>query len=251
MSESVWKGELQQVSKDGRKLTVESQIALVEVDGRRYVLESTLDVTQSRTMEARQRLLLRELTHRVKNTLTVVQSIVQQTWRSTGNSDDFIDKLGGRIAALANAHNLLVESEWDGADLRPLVESQLSPYASSGRLHIDGDAVRLAPDVATPFGLVLHELATNAAKYGALAGAKGDVYLNWQMTKGNKTPILRVVWRERNGPPVEQSTKSGFGTRLIKSVVPRATVHHVLQPDGLECTIEMPVAADIENNANG
>jgi two-component system CheB/CheR fusion protein len=161
-----WKGELHQVARDGKALTVDARLEVVDVNGGRLVLESARDVTDSKALEARQRLLLAELTRRVKNTLTVVQSLVHQTWRSSGSKEDFMQRLDGRIAALANSHKLLVESDWRGADLRDLIESQLGAYAVEKRVNLSGEPVTLPADIATPFGLVLHELATNAAKYG-------------------------------------------------------------------------------------
>src|SRR5690606_24522735 len=143
-------------------------------------------------------LLLSELTHRVKNTLTVVQSMARQTLRHTASGEEFVERFEGRLSALANSHKLLVESEWAGADLRALIRSELGAHAigGSGRFRLDGEPVILPPDLATPFGLVLHELATNATKYGALSIDDGYVILSWTVFSGNDHVMLRVVWRE-------------------------------------------------------
>src|SRR5690606_7625860 len=158
-----WSGELRHRAKDGRWLTVESRAQFGDMDGRRLVLESTRDITDRKAWDERQQLLLRELTHRVKNTLTVVQSIAHQTLRTTPRTEDFAERFNGRLMALAAAHALLVQSDWGGADLAALARSQLAPYVGdrSGRVQIVGEEAMLPADLATPFGLVLHELAVN------------------------------------------------------------------------------------------
>ena len=238
----VWEGEIHQETKSGRKFPAESQIELMSNGGRRYVLESTRDIAQSKAWAARQRLLLSELTHRVKNVLTIVQSIVHQTWRS-GSRDDFIERVDRRVAALADSHNLLVESEWRGADLRALIQNQAMAYMpnAAARVHLSGPSVMLPPDLATPLGLVVHELATNAAKYGALSGDKGEVDLAWSVSRRNQRPLLKVVWREHDGPPVAAPSGSGFGSRLIRQGLAGATVKHEFLPQGVQCEIEVPL----------
>jgi two-component system CheB/CheR fusion protein len=167
-----WSGELVQTTSDGRKLTVESRIHLEVVDERRLVLESTRDITDRKRLERRQQLLLRELGHRVKNTLAVVQSIARQTLRKTTSPADFMARLEGRLSALAKAHDLLLRSDWRGANLDALARIQLDIYTPDDpeRLRIEGPPVALSADVAMPLALVLHELATNAAKYGPCRG---------------------------------------------------------------------------------
>lgn len=237
-----WSGELHQVTKGGRRLAVESRLHLERVDGRRLVLESTRDITDRRAWEDRQRMLLRELTHRVKNTLTIVQSLASQTARSTTDPSEFVDRFRGRLAALAAAHSLLVDTDWKGADLEALARAQLAPYASDhpNRLRIGGPRITLPADLATPFGLVLHELAANAAKYGALSGPDGTVELGWTLGADDQEPKLGLVWQERNGPPVEKPDRPGFGSKLIDSGIPGATVRRAFDVAGLRCTIELP-----------
>jgi two-component system CheB/CheR fusion protein len=233
------------VAKDGRPLTVEAQIEVATVNGRRVALESTRDVTQMRAWAARQQLLLNELTHRVKNTLTVIQGMVRQTWRHSAGVEDFVDRLEGRILALAGAHKLLVESAWRGADLRRLVEVQLAAYISEGRdkIRLKGQPVVLPPDIATPLGLILHELATNAAKYGSLSVEGGHVQLSWAMTSanGNEQARLTVEWAEKGGPAVKPPSSLGFGSRLINEAVPGARARQDFRREGLVCTLEFPL----------
>jgi two-component system CheB/CheR fusion protein len=249
-----WSGEVRHVAKDGRQLIVEAQIELATVNGRRYALESTRDVTQMRAWAARQELLLNELTHRVKNTLTVIQSMVRQTWRHSHGGEDFVERLEGRIMALAGAHKLLIDSDWRGADLRRLVEAQLAPHLAEGRrrVRLSGEPVVLPSDVATPLGLILHELATNAVKYGALSTEGGQVELSWRVApprSGNEPAQLTVSWTESGGPPVEKPSSLGFGSRLITQAVPGARVRQDFQRGGLVCTLEIPLPEAVHDSA--
>src|SRR5262249_55054800 len=162
--------EVRHRTKSRQELTVESRIVLEKVGGRRLALESTRNITERKRWERQQQMLLGELTHRVKNILAVVQAIAHQSIRGNRPGDDFGKRFGGRLSALGVAHSLIVGSNWKGADLGALTRSQLEPYAATDnpkRLRIEGEPVVLPPDLALPFGLVLHELATNAAKHGA------------------------------------------------------------------------------------
>jgi len=219
---------------------------MAELNGRRRALESTRDVTQMHAWATRQQLLLSELTHRVKNTLTVVQGLVRQTWRHSGGVDDFVDRLEGRILALAGSHKLLVDSDWAGADLRRLMEVQLAAYVAGDRqrIRLEGEPVVLPPDVATPLGLILHELATNAVKYGALSVEGGHVALAWNVARpkpGNEQARLTVVWAERGGPPVEKPSSLGFGSRLIAEAVPGVRAKQDFVREGVVCTLDIPL----------
>jgi len=240
-----WTGELHQRAKDGREVIVESRIVLEKIDGQRLALETTHDITERKMWEQRQRMLLGELTHRVKNTLAVVQSIAHQTLRAAKSSKDFVESFDGRLSALARAHGLLVASEWEGADLAEMAREQLQPYIAddANRLRISGDTVVLPADVATPFGLVLHELATNAAKYGALSRRNGTVGLSWTVKARNKERVVTVAWKEKGGPAVKAPKASGLGSTLIERVIPNATVTRQFAGDGFGCTIEFPLRA--------
>jgi two-component system CheB/CheR fusion protein len=246
-----WSGELKHRTKDGRELTVESRIVLETIEGRQLALESTRDITERKEWERKQQLLLGELTHRVKNTLTVVQAIAHQTQRYSRSREDFIARFDGRLAALAAAHGLLVDSHWQGADLATLARKQLEGHVSenSGRLQLTGEAVALPADVATPFGLVLHELATNAAKHGSLSRDHGKVALSWSKGTRNNQPLLTVEWKEGGGPPVKPPETTGFGTALIEKGIPNATVTREFHPGGLVCTIELSLPDGEESHA--
>lgn len=241
LRQGTWSGELIHRTKDGRLLTVESQIELLIGHDRRLVLESTRDITDRRRWEKRQELLLSELTHRVKNALTVVQSLARQTLRTTGTQEEFVARFEGRLSALAGAYKLLVEKEWQGAEMGGLARSQLSAYSGrhGDRLQINGDPVLLPPDFATPFGLILHELATNAAKYGAFSTGDGRVTLTWRLDDGNGRRALKVVWREQGGPTIAAPQHRGFGAVLIEKALPGSKVKHAFLPGGVVCTIEV------------
>jgi two-component system CheB/CheR fusion protein len=236
-----WSGELKHQAKDGHIVTVESRLQLESMDGQRLVLESTRDVTERKVWEQRQHLLLRELTHRVKNTLAVVQSIANQTLRHTRSREDFVERFSARLAALAAAHGLLVHSDWKDADFEALARAQLDPYTPEhpGRLYLEGPQTGLPADLATPFGLVLHELAANAAKYGALSRDEGRVDLRWTIEPRGDERVFRLVWREVNGPPRKRGFKAGFGSMLIDKGVPGATVRREFTGDGFVCTIDL------------
>jgi two-component system CheB/CheR fusion protein len=249
--EGSWSGELKHRTKDGRELTIESRIILETVGGQQLALESTRDVTEHRAWEAQQRLLLRELTHRVKNTLTVVQSIAHQTRRYSKSYEEFTDRLDGRLAALAAAHSLLVDSDWRGADLTTLACRQFEPHVGGNpdRVRVTGQPVFLPADLATPFGLVFHELATNAAKYGSFSRRAGTVDLSWGLETRNGQPLLTVVWRERGGPKTAEPTTKGFGSQVIERAIPNATVRRKFASDGVICTIDVHLPKAPEANS--
>lgn len=172
-----------------------------------------LDVTERKRAEATQRLLVAELNHRVKNMLATVQAIATQTLHSADTPEDFVEDFSGRLQALARAHSLLSSSTWQGAMLRELIQEQLRlGTLDEERLEISGPDLCLEPQLALHVGLILHELATNANKYGALTVPAGRLALSWTAIDG----MLRLNWRERGGPPVAPPSRIGFGTLLIE-----------------------------------
>jgi two-component system, chemotaxis family, CheB/CheR fusion protein len=188
-------------------------------------------------------MLLRELSHRVNNTLAVVQAIARQTLRHAPSDGDFVARFDGRLAALSRAHNLLVESDWHGANLKELARSQLEAHTadSSDRIRIEGEPVLLPTDLATPFALVLHELATNALKYGSLARPGGTVHISWTIAPQHGARVLQLVWEEQGGPPVRSTQRTGLGSMLIDTAIPGAKVHREVLATGLRCTIDAPL----------
>ena len=234
-----WSGELEQTTKDGRTVNVDSQIELAATGGRRLVFESTWDITDRKSWEGRQHLLLRELSHRVKNTLAVVQAIVRLSKQRRLTLKEFVAGLDSRLNALGRAHELLIDSDWKGTEFGALARLQLKPYLSEGseRVRVTGEPVSLPLELATPLGLVLHELAVNSTKYGALSVNRGVVELSWKQKDG----VLSVVWRERNGPPARTPRSRGFGSELIEKGIPNAKVKRDFRRDGLVCRIELPL----------
>jgi len=175
--------------------------------------------------------------------LAVVQSIAHQTLRSSPSPEDFVERFSGRLSAMASSHRLLVQSDWQGADLEALARIQLEAYTGegAGRLSIEGPKIILTADLATPFGLVLHELATNAAKYGSLSGRSGKVRIVWSKIVRNGTNHLSVVWEEIGGPRVKEPTNQGLGSNLIDKGIPGGVARREFRPQGLVCTIDLPL----------
>jgi PAS domain S-box-containing protein len=172
------------------------------------------DTTDRKRAEAQRDLLVQELDHRVKNTLTTVQSIAVQTFRHGGVDPTVLRVFEERLITLANAHSVLTRQNWDSADLHDLVRSALRPHSAPDRerFSIEGPALSLGPKSAVALSMAVHELATNAIKYGALAGEAGHVDVSWSLADGR----FRWSWRERGGPPVAPPTRKGFGSRMIE-----------------------------------
>lgn len=191
-------------------------------DGRPVRMVGTvMDVTARRKAEAQARLLGEEMQHRVKNTLSMVQAIVRQTLRAAPTMDAAQASIDLRLTALARAHDLLMQDNWHGAELRAVVEAALLPHddGSPGRFQVEGPAVWLASNAALSLALLLHELATNATKYGSLSVQGGRVDVTWSVDAvpaSDGTRRLRFGWRESGGPAVEAPTSLGFGTKLIE-----------------------------------
>ncbi|MGH6663777.1 MAG: sensor histidine kinase, partial [Pseudolabrys sp.] len=181
---------------------------------------AAIDVTERKESEAHLRLLMRELTHRSKNLLAVIQAMARQTARHAGSTEGFLNQFAARLQALAASHDLLVRESWYGASLRELIRSQLVPYTGGGdeQVVIDGPPIALKPEAAQNLGLALHELAVNAAKYGALSVPNGRVSITWELAEH----ALTLEWRERNGPKVKPRRKKGFGSMVIERNLARA-----------------------------
>jgi PAS domain S-box-containing protein len=208
---------------------------------------ASIDITDRKRAEERQKLLIRELNHRVKNTLATVQSIAAQTLRGTEGDREARRAFEARLLALSNAHNVLTRESWDGAGIDEIVETALAPHraADDGRFTVEGPAFRLAPKAALALAMALHELATNAAKYGALSARAGRVRVAWTCGEAGAEARFRLCWRESDGPPVAPPPRKGFGSRLIERGLSlelggRATIE--FQPAGLIYTIDAPLA---------
>ena len=202
----------------------------------------TIDVTERKEAELKQALLAREVDHRARNALAVVQAIVRLGRAKT--TEDYIVGVEGRVRALARSHELLSQSRWQGADMRRLVDEEFAPYqggdACRARLH--GPNIILPADKAQSVALIVHELVTNAVKYGALSGATGHVDLAWELCDGQ----LKLSWVESGGPLVTLPATKGFGTRIIESSLNKArgdVASFEWLPEGLRCEIVLALSA--------
>jgi PAS domain S-box-containing protein len=199
----------------------------------------TADITERKRAEERQILLAEEVDHRARNVVAVVQSIMRLTRADT--IDDYIGALDGRIGALSSAHRLLASSRWEGADLNRLVDEEFAPYRAGGkeRVSVRGPVVVLPPATAQTIALALHELATNAAKYGALSKEAGHVDLTWRFSDGR----LEMSWKESDGPQIVPPNRRGYGSRAIVAGIERqlgGIVNFDWKANGLHCTLSVP-----------
>lgn len=191
--------------------------------------------------------LSRELNHRVKNTLASVLSILSLTRRRANNLDQFADSLEGRIRSLSSTHDLLAETEWGTTPIRSVIEAELAHFAEDGQsIVMDGPSLELAPGDALSFGLAIHELVTNASKFGALSVPEGRVEVTWELAEENgaESHIAIVEWIERGGPEVPPTRPRGFGSDLIERLVPAQLKQKVeldFLPGGVRCQFGVPV----------
>lgn len=211
-----------------------------------YGVRVVQDITARKEADERQKLLMDELNHRVKNTLATVQSLAAQTARGTDSPEAFRKAFEGRLVALSHAHDQLTRRHWTSADLRAIVTAATAPFArGQDRVAIVGEDVTVTPRIALTLAMVFHELTTNAVKYGSLSGAAGKVEVNWRVvSRSTQQPLLSIDWRERDGPPVTGPHRGGFGSRFIEASV-AAELHGVARltfdPTGLRCAIEVPL----------
>jgi PAS domain S-box-containing protein len=197
------------------------------------------DVTEAREAERRQQLLINELNHRVKNTLSTVQSLVRLTLRDFKLPDEVEQAVTERLMALSGAHDVLSREKWQDAELTDLVDEVTRPYAETGRISVSGPHVRISPRTAIALGMALHELTTNAVKHGALSNDEGRVGLSWTRKDG----AIDLQWRERGGPRVGPPRLSGFGSRLLSRGLAGElgrSAELTYAPEGLSCQISAP-----------
>jgi PAS domain S-box-containing protein len=229
------RGEWRLRRRDGTRIDVEITSRVLP-DGRWF--GNVRDITDRKADEARQRLLAREVDHRANNLLAVVQGAVSLS--QAASVADLKRVLLGRISALARAHQLLAEGRWDGADLRRLVEDELKPFATpgDGRLTVEGEPYALAPQLAQSVAMAVHELTTNAVKYGALSVEGGHVAVSWTPATEGGAPV--ITWRERGGPPVRPPERRGLGASLLERALrgaPGGRTELDWAPEGLICRL--------------
>jgi PAS domain S-box-containing protein len=243
--------ETERISKDGRRVSISLSVSSLRDEKGNVIGMSKVgrDITERKQAEQLQKLLLNELNHRVKNTLATVQAIAHQTVRSARSPEDFAISFTARLQALSRAHNLLTQSSWQGAELMSLIREQLLYTDSDERISYAGPSVVLEPQIALHLSMVLHELGTNARKYGSLSVPKGHVFVSWsvQSTRTNDDPILLLRWQERDGPSVAAPTKQGFGTTLIQQSIQAhggdVTINY--GPEGVTCEIKVSLSQEM------
>ncbi|MCJ2141950.1 sensor histidine kinase [Methylobacterium sp. E-066] len=227
-------------------------IAVTPVGGRHghpeRILAASRDITELKLTEARQTLLMQELSHRMKNTLAMVQAVAAQTLRNAGSLEAAGEALAARLLALAQAHDVLLQGSFAAASLVGLVEGAVSLHGDgvSGRFRVEGADLTLGPRHGMVLALMLHELGTNAAKYGALSVPSGQVVITWTVAESADGATLRFRWEEIGGPPVSPPTRTGFGTRLIARSLAHSfggTAQLNYPPTGAVLTFEAPLAA--------
>jgi len=205
------------------------------------------DITAQRRYEEHLRLLINELNHRVKNTLGVIQSVAVLTFKDADDIQTARRNFDARLLALSAAHNLLTSEIWRGANIRQIAMEALSPFGSKtadGPFCLTGPDIWLRPRVVVSLSMAMHELATNAVKYGALSNGSGRVNLSWSKESGPDGEVLHIDWLEQDGPPVKPPTLSGFGTRLIREGVKSdlgGSVGLAFPTTGLACRMEIPI----------
>jgi two-component sensor histidine kinase len=222
-----------------------------------YVVQyfaSFVDLTKHKKDQTRSKMLIDELSHRVKNTLSTVQSIVRQALRTASDPRVIRESIESPLFALSRSHDLLTRENWESAELRDMINDAMEPFGVADgraeRIVITGENIRFPPQAALALGIVFNELATNAVKYGAFSFGVGSILIEWSMEPAPAGVRLRLHWREKDGPPVTPPSHKGFGSRLIERGLdhePEGTVDLDYRPDGLVCTMTLPAQTDALN----
>jgi two-component sensor histidine kinase len=203
------------------------------------------DVTERKELEGQQRLLLREMNHRLKNTLATVLSISNQTVAGSSSLAEYSSAFTGRVQAFARAHELLIQNDWDSVLLEDVVSQTLSPYLGGGsrRVVLSGPRVLIPHGPAVALNMVFHELGTNAAKYGVLSSPAGQLIITWSIERSGAEQFVNFRWEESGGPPVAPPTRRGFGSRLVKRTLASlgGSAEMNFSASGLDCWIVLPV----------
>jgi PAS domain S-box-containing protein len=248
-------GERQEVAgrlKNGGEFATEASISKLDVGGERIYTVVLRDITERKRAEKHQGVLAAELDHRVKNILAMVSAIASRTQDASCSMADFVTALDGRIKSMATTHELLSHHRWQGIPLTELVHREFAPYATASNLQIEGSDEVLSAEAGQAIAMVFHELATNAAKYGALSTKGGRVSVSWSHRRnGHAQSWLSIRWEESGGPNVVPPTRSGYGTSVIRDLIPYelgGTVELVHAPEGVCCKLEIPAHWLIASN---
>ena len=234
--------EIEALHRDGREFSVELSITASEQFGDRLFVGFLRDISEQRAVAERQQRVLQESEHRVKNMLTVVAAIAQQTARGAASVDSFIDAFNGRLESLARAHQLLVGKVWQDVALTALVERVLGSEVATGRARFGGPEILLKAGQVLGLSMILHELYTNAVKYGALCSDEGRLALDWSTKDGE----VELAWAETGVPCTPEFDGTGFGQRMIAMSVKSdlaGTIDRDWRPDGLTAVLRFPIDA--------
>jgi PAS domain S-box-containing protein len=231
-------GAINGLRADGQEFPIEASISQVEVNGERLGTVILRDITERMANEEARLMLAREVDHRAKNALAVVQSLVSLTTAPTREA--FVAAVRGRVSALARAHTLLAQNRWKGASLAQVIRDETEAYQRPGQIAMSGPGVMLQPNSVQPVSLIVHELATNAIKYGALSTPEGRITLDWEIRPDGS---LELIWTESGGPPVVEPATRGFGSTLITAMGARQLSGKILVnwfPEGIEAHATLP-----------
>jgi len=249
----VWQERRRESNAEYRVIHADGETRWIEVrsftsydhNGRaQRVVGVNIDITERKRTEEHQRVLVAELDHRVKNVLATVSAIISRTQEGNLQVADFAAALDGRIRSMSSTHELLSQGRWRGIQLLELVQRELAPFATADNIEVDGPEAVLGAEAGQIMAMVLHELVTNAAKYGALSRQSGRVRVNWHWrTNGTAQPHLVLEWREFGGPSVPTRNPSGYGTSIIRELLPYelgGKVELAFANDGVSCRLEIP-----------
>jgi PAS domain S-box-containing protein len=243
-----WRGELLNRRKNGTTYWIRLSITPIrdETGTITHFVGINEDITERMQAEERQKLLVDELNHRVKNTLAVTQAIAGQTLRTARTPQEFCQEFEGRLMTLSQTHNLLNRSAWSGASLRDVLSQELAPYAATAprRVILTGEDINITPNSAVTLSMAFHELATNAAKYGAFSQPSGQVTVFWELTGPAGQRRFHLEWQEQDGPPVQAPHRKGFGISLLERGLAHqlgGKVQLTFSPDGTRCVMDLPL----------
>ncbi len=243
--------EVEAKRKDGTTFPVDLAVAEWRIEGKRFFTGVIRDITERKQAEEHVRFVMVELSHRTKNVLAVVQTMAWKTARTSTDLEDFEDRFASRVQALACSHDLLTKGEWHGVRLEDLVRGQLHLFGAEKHLDAHGPDLVLRPEAAQSLGLVLHELATNASKYGALTSPAGRIEVGWSIDpEDSASRRFRMCWRESGGPEASPPKRYGFGHTVIKQMTEKALKGEValeFTPAGFEWQLTAPALSCLAN----